>query len=313
MIRATIPLLIAIVAMTTLLPQMAFAHSGDVVQSKWTDAPPEIDGSLESGEWQDATRVMTTTYPNKLDASADFAVMNDQRYLYLMYRVDSPEDYPAKSQNWRMDGLYLDVNHDGVFNEGKDIVIREGDWGGKFGPVNKSPYYGTYSSSNPTGFDRARIAERAVGWTGNGWIYEMKLPFTLDDGHTWGGPDSTLGIGLNFVAWESERYDEFSGNTILINHQQMVLPLDSSNHFTGTLAKHQLSFLTPYPPLFMDAMLSEGPHMASPQISDTVEVQGRADASDNSGLYIGIGVAAAGAAIAGAVVATRRRPPKGRG
>lgn len=295
---------LALVISTVLTGQVAYGHSGSVVNSTWATKPPTLDGTVAEGEWQaEIVNIPTKTPVTRLKASMDIGAMNDERSLYLLLKVKMPEDAGISDSQWFLESLYIDAGHDAIFNEGRDIVLREilVDTGG-LEAGKKEPRMGVYSGDRY--FD-SRLFERGVGWTGDGWIYEMKIPFTLYDGYTW-SKDSGLGLGVNWLTWGSQYFNDVTWDTTIYGVEQIIVPQNSTAHFPERDMQIENHPLHPtYPSKFMDIVLATD--MPLDAISSGAGEQGTQTGEGANSTYMIAAVVGAGAAIAGAIVMTRKK------
>lgn len=248
---------------------MVYAHSEHILKSKYTTDPPQIDGSIIEGEWSGQKLIIPTkTYLKKLDAVVEINAMNDEKFLYLKINVlPDASEYSIQSGARRLNGLYIDVNHDGLFSEGIDIRIHHND-----SPLSSGSWQHILNVYRSKSFEHPH----GIGWTGSSWIYETKIPFTLDNGYTWSKPGSTIGIGLSWMTWERS-YTGCLGTcaVTLYNLQQIIVPPDSVYHWTQANIGPFTSyiFLTPVPDRFFDLELSSsGPELLSFSSFDNMEV-----------------------------------------
>ena len=63
---------------------MEAIDTSSTINSSWTTSPPTIDGTLESVEWVDATKINITYH--SWDNCSMF-VMNDEENLYIAFNV----------------------------------------------------------------------------------------------------------------------------------------------------------------------------------------------------------------------------------
>jgi hypothetical protein len=221
---------ISLLFLILLLPGIAntnsiYGHSGNIVNSGWFVSPPTIDGSITENEWTiEGESVLVQTQYKKLDARIVISAMNNDKHLFLNLQVFPPEDYEdyvIRAGNYRLVGLYIDANHDGVFNEGKDLVVVS------YTQPDGQPFLRVYGS-HPL-FEQE--LKYAVGWTGTGWIYELRIPFTLDNGYTWSKAGSTLGMAVDWIIFEKRTgYN----NSVYLNIEQIIAPTFATYYYKET-------------------------------------------------------------------------------
>lgn len=191
--------------------------------SEWVETPPVVDGWTEE-ERINANKIReftVETYPKNLKATVAIDIMNDRDSLYIWFYVVPAQEYRLQSEQWQLEGLYIDVNNDKTFDQNKDLLIRDllNDLEHFYGPmlsVGYEPYSDSLVAVNGTS-----------KWIGSGWAYEMKIPFELDNGYEWGSPASEISIGINWLTWETtDTYGALLPH-YADNIQNIIFPVDS--------------------------------------------------------------------------------------
>jgi hypothetical protein len=268
---------------------------------------------MSDDEWTgDVITVPTKTYLRNFDASISVTAMNDDRYFYLAMLVSPPSDITPQSSNYRLLGIYMDTNHDGVLNENADLTAV-GEYTYNEGHV--APYRGSGFKQDLT---------ESVGWTGSGWIYEAKMPFTLDNGYTWARPGDDIGFAVDWITFQSGGYQAsviygYPGTYYYNSAEQIIVPPDSVYHYTD-MNLNNPGLKTTVPNRFLDIALAGSESDVRSTVVNTgttEETPGQDEGESTSlvepdlglGLYLAVGIAVAGGAIAGAIALTRRKSP----
>lgn len=201
----------------------AFAHLGTPIDSGWASTPPQIDGSIASGEWTNATILdltlnMTSRTSGVLNRTLEgrLYVENNWTYAFLAVQVFN-DDYEAKDAGGKFDGLFVlfDDNHTG------SLVL--GDNGEGMQAWNLSPFY----SNNDLYYDGAgswypdtsdgRNNDGAMAWShtnpiqgaiGN-WTFEMMIPLVGSDDYDFN--ITSLPKTVGFKIWFQEPFKGFDG------------------------------------------------------------------------------------------------------
>lgn len=316
--RTSLPLvLILALSATALTP--AYAHNGDVLEGAWAGTAPAVDGTVSEGEWAgEGATLATKTYVQRLDASITVNAGNDDRRLYLLLHVNPPEDVTVNSSGYRLLGIYLDVNHDGVFNEGEDLIITQ-----LSDNTGRSVFHVRVHQGS-----HGQYADASVGWTGRGWIYETSIPFIFSDGYKWGEPGAQLGLAVDWITYEKKNtITDIAGRQFgdrFWGVEEIIVPPDAVYHYTGSQVDNP-GIKTTVPYRFMDIVLADSgseeqstltPQEAPAEVETVAETDAPPDGSEGNGgeapdtdmgIYVAVGIAAAGGAIAGAIALTRRK------
>lgn len=304
-------------SLMSLVPSLpANAHGGETVNSAWTDEPPTIDGTKGEAEWKgDVLNIATKTHLRNYDASISVTAMNDEKYFYLNMQVFPPRDITPIASHYHLLGIYFDSNHDGVLNEKGDLVATV-TYGHGHGDGTVNHYLKPYSGG---GIQKHAFS---VGWTGEGWIYESKIPFTLDNGYTWAKPGDKLGFATDWITFrehDSVGVWSYLGEDYR-GMEEIIVPPDSVYHYAQADLRNP-GEKTAVPARFMDIVLagSRSDKQSSitktgdsevPIPEETAQMVTVVQSDASLGPYLAAGIAVAGGAVAAAIVLTRRKPSK---
>jgi hypothetical protein len=189
------------------------AHGGPVLESKWSQRSPELDGYITAGEWSNPHplrfyHIGFNTDTNRFFQRSDWDIstivylQNNNDFLFL--GIDIIESYnstePARPSAGSGVLLYFDVGNDGVVTGRADLsyLIEFQDW------------TGTYDRRWSTGGNYVEVAPSSpivsVGRYGaspnsekDHWMFEFRIPLGLapNEGGIGTPPGSSVGISMD--------------------------------------------------------------------------------------------------------------------
>ena len=173
-------------------------QSNDIL-SAWAFKVPTIDGIIDSGEWDDASKVTATLVAQSLEShSATICEKNDATYMYLAVRVLG-DDFHA------MDGVFFnfDNNHDGNRQQGDDWLYVLA-WTNGLGLAEDGYYNASRGSTSDVGDQGTndivgKASHTNISGMGD-YTFELKhLLDSADDAHDFSlNPNDTVGVKMEY-------------------------------------------------------------------------------------------------------------------